>query len=746
MPNNNKLRKCTSSVVDPNTVLEASTNSPLQRFVRAKKKINQAFEEINRYLIESRLFLLDVDISDKSFSKVQDHLSQLDVFLDQVYWIEEVLRRDHMKVAFFGRTSNGKSTVVNAMLSDRILPSGIGHTTNCFVSVIGADGDETHMEITETNEKRSVESLQQLAHALGDQKLDSSSLLNVHWPKSRCPLLRDDVVFVDSPGIDVSPDLDSWIDKHCLDADVFVLVVNSESTLNHTEKSFFHKVNDKLSKPNVFILNNRWDGSSDDDPEMVELVRQQHLERSTDFLVDELKCISREEAGDRVFFVSALETLKHRISQKRLLTEGRSRQDVIDEDEAAENSGYRSGKTARRQEFEDFETKFKECISKSAIATKFHGHTSTGITITSSMERIMDDVLSLANAQRQRCLAERQNLQDTLDYMTNELEKVSDDIKQRIKEITAEVEQQVMKAMNDEIRRLDYLAAEFDYPFHVHPGFLRTYKSELHAYIEKGLGTNLKAKCSAPLLESIQNYQESMRNQIFGLIPATASITEIPQTLRANFEVSYELNIHHLCNEFEEDISFRFSLGWSNIISKLLGRRNPRLAMLLGAPVRKKTFFAPPPNQRSAITAEEDAPKACQSSYRSEDEAMVQSLLRQDEDELTMALIGSLGTLGSTTGGVVLVAAGLVWKALGWKLIGGIVSGYTCIYFYERARWTNAAKERAFKKQFAEYASEKLQLVVSFTSKSCSHQIEQELTLTFVHLTSEVDNAKEKLR
>ena len=39
------------------------------------------------------------------------------------------------------------------------------------------------------------------------------------------------MVLVDSPGIDVSPNLDSWIDRHCLDADVFVLVANAESTL-----------------------------------------------------------------------------------------------------------------------------------------------------------------------------------------------------------------------------------------------------------------------------------------------------------------------------------------------------------------------------------------------------------------------------------------------------------------------------------------------------------------------------------
>ncbi|KAG0715453.1 Transmembrane GTPase Marf [Chionoecetes opilio] len=82
---------------------------------------------------------------------------------------------------------------------------------------------------------------------------------DIYQEVEECPLLRDDVVLVDSPGIDVSESLDDWIDKHCLDADVFVLVANSESTLMNTEKNFFHKVSSKLSKPNIFILQNRWD-------------------------------------------------------------------------------------------------------------------------------------------------------------------------------------------------------------------------------------------------------------------------------------------------------------------------------------------------------------------------------------------------------------------------------------------------------------------------------------------------------
>ena len=34
---------------------------------------------------------------------------------------------------------------------------------------------------------------------------------------------------------------------------------------------------------------------------------------------------------------------------------------------------------------------------------------------------------------------------------------------------------------------------------------------ELHSYIEKGLGKNLKARCSPPLIESIEEYKTEMQ-------------------------------------------------------------------------------------------------------------------------------------------------------------------------------------------------------------------------------------------
>lgn len=61
-----------------------------------------------------------------------------------------------------------------------------------------------------------------------------------------------------SPGTDVTSYLDSWIDKFCLDADVFVLVGNAESTLMNTvrEKKLNHSFNSLENFKNVFCHSN----------------------------------------------------------------------------------------------------------------------------------------------------------------------------------------------------------------------------------------------------------------------------------------------------------------------------------------------------------------------------------------------------------------------------------------------------------------------------------------------------------
>ena len=123
-------------------------SSPLKRFSSAKDAIRRAFHHLSARLNESQEFMRVARDGGESEGVAQ--LAQ------RTQGIQEILSRDHMKVAFFGRTSNGKSTVINALLHGRVLPVGIGHTTNCFCSVVGAEGGEGYLLTGDSQERRSI--------------------------------------------------------------------------------------------------------------------------------------------------------------------------------------------------------------------------------------------------------------------------------------------------------------------------------------------------------------------------------------------------------------------------------------------------------------------------------------------------------------------------------------------------------------------------------------------------------------
>uniref|UniRef100_A0A672P7Y8 Mitofusin-2-like n=1 Tax=Sinocyclocheilus grahami TaxID=75366 RepID=A0A672P7Y8_SINGR len=512
----------------------------------------------------------------------------------------------------------------------------------------------------------------QLAHALHqDEDLDAGSLVCVMWPKAKCALLRDDLVLVDSPGIDVTTELDSWIDNFCLDADVFVLVANSESTLMQTEKSFFHKVNERLSSPNIFILNNRWDASANE-PEYMEEVRRQHMDRCTSFLVDELRVVDRAQASDRIFFVSAKEALQARVQKAQGMPE-------------AENNYL-------LQMIQNF-----ECILR--------------ILFPSSI--IFSCAAPLASEERE----------DRLEFIDKQLDLLTLDCKSKIKKITEEVEKQVSNAMAEEIRRLAVLVDDFHLDFHPSQVVLKVYKNELHKHIEDGLGRNMSERCSCAITAALQTTQTEMIEGLKPLLPIGIREQVDKMVPRQCFALSYDLNCDKLCSDFQEDIGFHFSLGWTMLVNRFLGPKNTRRALMgYNDQVPRPLAITPvstsmPPFPQGSMT----------------------------QEELMVSMVTGLASLTSRTSMGIIVVGGVIWKAVGWRLIALSVGLYGLLYVYERLTWTTRAKERAFKRQFVDYASEKLQLIVSYTGSNCSHQVQQELAGTFSQLCQQVDVTRQQL-
>ncbi|XP_025201825.1 transmembrane GTPase Marf-like [Melanaphis sacchari] len=703
-----QVRSDDSIMASSNPLIDEQISSPLEIFGQAKKQINKIFIDILDYVADASKHMIDLNkkcpdvINENELKFISDYKSK-------GKGISEVLIRDHMKVAFFGRTSNGKSTVVNAMLGEKVLPSGLGHTTNCFLQVEGSQTGDAYLVTEGSNETQNVESVIHLAHALNyETLLNEKELVHIYWPKDKCSLLRDDVALVDSPGVDVTPHLDDWIDAHCIDADVFVLVANAESTLMVIEKNFFHKVSTKLSKPNIFILHNRWDASANE-PEFLDQVRAQHMKRATDFLVKELKVCTPEEAVSRIFFISAKEVLQARVNEHNGLP--------------LDSGALIEGFNARYLEFEEFERKFEECISKSAIKTKFLNHSQQGKHLVKEMLKIMETIYNRSQEQTYLKICQIKEFQEKLNFTEQQLIIISNKIEMKIHQMVYDVNDKVSKAMNDEIHRLSVLIDEFNLPFPSEASGLNVYKTELHNHVESGLSSNLQARLSTTLAINIDQGQREMIDKMSTLLPEDKRNINVINPKCRPFEVLYCLPCKNLCGDFHEQLEFKFSWGLSKLV--------PRISSLANWSYNQSRVIICPTHNPSTSVVD-----GLSSGF---DESLV---VTQNLSMISRIVAASVGTQ-STIGGLLL--AGFMLKTVGWRLI--IATGTICgvLYLYERLSWTTKAKEREFKRQYVDHATAKLRLIVDLTSANCSHQVQQELSTNFARLCQLVDESTSDL-
>lgn len=565
--------------------------------------------------------------------------------------------------------------MINAILQNKILPAGIGHTTNCFLQVEGTDEPEPYIELQ--GNRQNIESVKHLANALNNESMGDETLVKIFWPKSKCSILHDDVVLVDSPGTDVSANLDKCIDLYCLDADVFVLVSNAESTLMQTEKNFFIKVKEKLSKPNIFILNNRWDASALE-TESIDLVRKQHMTRDTDFLVDELNVVEKENAKDRVFFVSAREVLHARTE--------------VESGRPINKSNYANGFESRFTEFVDFEKKFEQCLSQSAVETKFSQHTKEVIKMTADMNQLLDDIFLKTINVRNDKINQIKQLRDRVNFIKQQFQILTNEVKHQICHLVKQVEHKVSTALNEEIRRLSLLVSDFERPFSVDTIALGAYKKELHSHVEQGLGSNLKSRLSTALSCNVESTQKQMIEGAKRFIPEMCFDNVMIYNIapQQDFKVIYRLNCESLCSDFQEDLEFRFSYGFVQLLRFLSGSRTPM---------------------------DKSHEKQNQLPSNSGDQSMVK--FATDKLDIIDKLSNSRATI------TVLAVGGCLIRVIGWHVIAITSTIYGLLYVYERVSWTTRAKENTFKKQYVSHATKKLRLIIDLTSANCSHQVQQ---------------------
>jgi hypothetical protein len=94
-------------------------------------------------------------------------------------------------------------------------------------------------------------------------------------------------------------------------------------------------------------------------------------------------------------------------------------------------------------EFQDFERKFEECISKSAVRTKFEQHLQQGKLIVTEIRTVMDGTYDRAQQLRTEKSVAKKEIHDKLNFTEQQLLLLTQEMKDKIRQMVEDVEQRV---------------------------------------------------------------------------------------------------------------------------------------------------------------------------------------------------------------------------------------------------------------------------------------------------------------
>ncbi|CAF1020744.1 unnamed protein product [Brachionus calyciflorus] len=364
----------------------------------------------------------------------------------------------------------------------------------------------------------------------------------------------------------------------------------------------------------------------------------------------------------------------------------------------------------------------------SAVKTKFDQPAQRGKIMAATLKKTLDE-------SHQKALDKKQNYEHNLQELIRKIEEIdkklqdfTQEVKKKIRNVMDEVEANVSMTLYDEIKKLNQLIDEYERPFHPEENQLNWYKKELHKFVEQRLGYNLTSRLNSAILDNLEFTQKDIRTKVLDLVVSDENRKLISNTLpRSDFLINYRLDCTNLCADFQEDVSFHFSLGFTALMRRFTGNKNFNMGTT--------QFFMNSPNLFRS-----------QHEERKEVQATSSSNLNPFHSEQSnfLVLLQGFQMVASKSNVILFAVGGVVWRGLGWKILAVTGSLYGLCYLYERLMWTRKTQEKVFKKQYADYASSKLKLIVDLTSQNAASQVQQELAMYFAQMCRYIDITKDE--
>lgn len=271
----------------------------------------QAFQECKRQLDQKCVDIYQIvqDCTEREFLQAS--------LIEDIGKVSKKLQSQHFRVAVVGEFSQGKSTILNALLGEEIQPvrdipcSGtvtvLRYGEQKRVICCYKDKRQEEIPLEQYQEKAAISeeaALGNITEGLANSEVSQISEIIFEHPNLE--LCRYGVEIVDSPGLNEHPERTEITQQLLKDTDVVIFVTNASRPLTQGERELLESLKNQLNgneqEPanNLFILVNFWDLLRSENS------RQQVQKRIENLVMVQNPIISGE---NRIHFISAQATL-----------------------------------------------------------------------------------------------------------------------------------------------------------------------------------------------------------------------------------------------------------------------------------------------------------------------------------------------------------------------------------------------------------------------------------------------------
>lgn len=173
------------------------------------------------------------------------------------------LEEDRFHLVVVGEFNHGKSSFVNALLGETVLPTGVTPTTAAIHQLKYSDTPEaTVVYQSGRRESMSFEETRKFAVG-GGSSVDEVDYLEVGYP---APLLKERILLVDTPGVnDLSLQRADITYSYIPRADAVLFLLDAGQILKESERQFLNEKLLKASRDKIVFVITKWDILNDDE-------------------------------------------------------------------------------------------------------------------------------------------------------------------------------------------------------------------------------------------------------------------------------------------------------------------------------------------------------------------------------------------------------------------------------------------------------------------------------------------------